>query len=165
MKKFTIIFLVLILLLFVSCKVEESDERSTIKFYNCNSNDIERTNKTLLFTDNDIDSFDWESQTIYFNENIYIQDELLEGRKAVGIGSEIFSTGSRDLFLVYVDDELIYEGQYSQSYASSYMPIGVVLLDQLDGVRLSYSMLDGNEDIRFDERIYKALNSNNLLKE
>ena len=95
-----------------------------------------------------------------------ILPDSLEGPfKKPYIGSEIFDTGNFDRFLVVVNDELIYEGYYVQSSASSYLPLGITMKDEIDGVSFAFGGIVGSEDGRFDQRIHDAIKTMGLLED
>jgi hypothetical protein len=173
MRSYYLIFLLVLLLLFVGCKdeelynhkIEEEKLNFTIEVYNSIDNANTSDNKRLLFTEQDIESYDWEEQRIYFNDNIIIPDSLSDVLKKPYIGSEIFNTGNFDKFLIYINEELIYEGYYSQSPASSFGAMGITMCDEYDGISIVFGGIVGSEDFRFDQRIHEALESNELLKE
>ena len=165
--------IVIILVMLGGCQVNdnkaieyrEESQEYIFKVYNSINNVKAADNLRLLFSHEDIRVFDWENQRIFFNSNVDLPD-LLEGSfKKPYVGSEIFNTGNFDKFLVFVNDELIYEGYYVQSTASSYLPMGITMTDEVDGVSFVCGGIVGGEDSRFDQRILEAIKTLDLLEE
>ncbi|WP_105616456.1 hypothetical protein [Vallitalea okinawensis] len=194
-RRIAILFCVLILLvcIILSCKSKvDKDTKHTIEFYNAveKNSDEYMVSSEPLFTDDNIDYYDWSTHTIVFKEgyidkykelNSNNEDKSTNSNSGTGVtlifhesisntmdnnrigGSKIFDTGSRDKFIVYIDNELIYDGYYNQSIYSSFLPIGAVMIDRSDGVRITLNPV-GVEDNRNDIRIYNALESLKILK-
>lgn len=109
------------------------------------------------------DTNNTESDTT--SEVILVFDEPKDSKSNATIGgSMVFNTGHQDMFMVFVDDELIYEGFYNQSLLSSFLPTGAVMKDGLGYVWIDFRLMDSEEDHRDDSRIYDALNSLGLIK-
>lgn len=115
----------------------------------------------------DIEYYDWNNQTIIFKKESGIDCKPIENFEHNHQTLSSFATTSRDKFYIYVDDEFIYDGYYAQSVISSYLPIGITMIDVENGVMIKYWTLDNMEknDKRFDNRLYNALKANDILKE
>jgi hypothetical protein len=159
-------------MLLVGCKAEEiSESKSTIEVFNAVvTNEVSNEyaiSDQPLFTANDIEYYDWNKHRIVFKDMTKYSEIGSKVIKLPYIGSELFNTGSRDKFLLYIDGEMIYEGYYNQSMLSSFMPLGIVITDEEDGISILFSYITGEEDKdkRSDVRIYEALKNNDLLRE
>ncbi|PKM95610.1 MAG: hypothetical protein CVU84_02065 [Firmicutes bacterium HGW-Firmicutes-1] len=120
-----------------------------------------------IFTDNDIEYYDWDNQKIVFKDEYLEQLDVpfVEEKRYIG-GSRLLGTSSIDKFYVYVDDELIYDGCFAQSMLSSFLPQGAIISDINDGVYIKFVNLCGDQlDKRYDERILKLLEKKALIKE
>lgn len=172
MKK--IISLLVILLqvcIIVSCGSKDNTvNKSSIEFYKAVENEAFSNeyivSKEPLFTGNDINYYEWSTHTIVFKDDFISQQKNIDKDTKIG-GSSIFGTNSRDKFMVYVDNELLYDGYYNQSLLSSFYPIGVVMVDLSDGVRIDFNGIKGVEpkDNRCDLRMYEALKLCEILKD
>lgn len=153
----------------------------TIEVYNLNpigsrigeEGNYEKEDKPL-FTDKDIRSVDWNGHKIYFTkafiDSISIKDKqqlMTSDILHIG-GSRLFNTSSMDMFGIYVNDELVVKGYYPpQGLASSFMAIGHVFHEEMDGVIITYSGIDptSEEDTRDDERLIAAFKGLGLMQE
>ncbi|GMQ57188.1 hypothetical protein AN1V17_15830 [Vallitalea sediminicola] len=122
--------------------------------------------KEPLFTGNDINYYDWSTHTIVFKDDFISQQKNIDKDIKIG-GSSIFDTNSRDKFMVYVDNELLYDGYYNQSLLSSFYPIGAVLFDLSDAVRIDFNGIKGVElkDNRSDLKMYESLKLCKILND
>ena len=172
MKKIILLLVILSqICIIVSCSSKNNNvNKSSIEFYNAVEkeafSDEYRVSKKPLFTEKDINYYDWDTHTIVFKDEFMSQQKNIDKNNKIG-GSSVFGTKSRDKFMVYVDNELLYDGYYNQTYFSSFYPIGAVMLDLSDGVRIEFHEIKGVEtvDNRSDLRMYKALKECEILQD
>lgn len=116
----------------------------------------------LLFTGEDIEYYDWVRHAIGF------KNEFLEGRYKgdeygwIHGGSQMLDTKDTDAFLVYIDDELIYRGDFPYSAFSSQMNRRITMRDE--GIEMVIKEGYEVEDKRHDRRVYDFFNNRNMLK-
>ncbi len=131
--------------------------------------ELSRKNKRLLFTDNDIEEYDWESHRITFtdeflsasvnNQNIGDTQKFLHDG-----GSALLETTGRERFIIMIDDEVIYAGHFKQALVSSFYPLGAVISDINGGIIIDFiGINEPDKDIRNDERIRETLKVKGLL--
>ena len=177
-----VILIISVICLLIGCsndtddiKIENNldiDNISHLKFYMIpglhfeESVDIDE-NRIVLFTESDIESFDWNSQTIIFNKS-FLQNIDESYKEEINSfmygGSKVLGAGMYDTFAVYLDDYKLYEGYFQQDAYSSFAVIGVVIHDVPDGIQIGYTLADKNDDIRKNEDLYKFLDNKNLIK-
>jgi hypothetical protein len=149
----------------------DSSNKVVIEFYNAvpieTYYDEYLVSEKPIFTGDDIDYYDWNNQMIIFKKESGIDCKPIEDFEHNHQTLSSFATTSRDKFYIYIDDEFIYDGYYGQSIISSFLPIGITMVDVEDGVKIRYWILDNMDknDKRFDDRLYDALKANNILKE
>lgn len=129
-----------------------------------------------IFTEDDIEHYEWDSHTIIFNKDFldvrksimsdkFDSDGSLEDAWVLG-GSLILDAKYPDRFTIYIDNEEIYCGTFEKPLISSFIPAGAVISDVKDGVKIKYRAF-GDEstiDKRDDKKIYKLLESYGLIK-
>ena len=171
MKKYRILIIVAVLTIFSLLYLVYSNYMSSkieITFYNATPKDLFSdeyiVDEVPVFTQNDIKYFDWEQQTIMLkNDNDLNLKAFLIGEHNNQTLSS-FATTQRDKFIVYVEDEFVYSGYYSQAMISSFYAHGVTMKDIDGGVSIENIGLDSEfSDERLNDKLYKALKSNNLL--
>lgn len=118
-----------------------------------------------LFTEVDIEFYDWREHFFFFLKesalNLSVMNNLENNHQTLSS----FATTSRDKFYLYVNDELIYTGYYSQSGLSSFYADGITMQDIDNGVLINADDNEGdNVDYRMDDRLFNALKSNKILK-
>ena len=173
MKKIILLLVILLQVCFiVSCESSTANKlnKVTIEFYNAVEKEAFSEeyiiSKEPLFTGEDINYYEWNTHTIVFKDEFLSQQKNNDKNIKIG-GSAMFGTKARDKFMVYVDNELIYDGFYNQSSLSSFFPIGAVMVDISDGVRIVFQGIQSvePEDNRFDLRIYEALKRDEILRD
>ncbi|MDM8534641.1 hypothetical protein QUF55_08095, partial [Clostridiaceae bacterium HSG29] len=151
--------------------VNNSYNNAVIEFYNAvpieTYSDEYIISEKPMFTGDDIEYYGWNNQTIIFKKESGIDCKPIENFKSNYQTLSSFATTSRDKFYIYVEDEFIYDGYYAQSMISSFLPIGITMIDIENGVKIKYWALDNMDknDERFNDRLYDALKANNILKE
>lgn len=166
MKKVLVLLIILVNVFSLSCCKENEIIESKIRVYNVKTNGDTNEREVLLFSLEDISSYIWaEHRIIFKSEFDYNSGDI--GTDNPQLGSQIFGTDSRDIFRLYIDDTLIYEGEYNQAISSSYVPEGIVMFDLEDGVKfeLGITGIDSNYDKRNDERLYRVLEDAGLLED
>lgn len=170
----------------VSCNNEEPSIEETVLTFtlvekeNFELNDLLdhsrrsiETDDRVLFTNESIDSYNLETHEIIFKDSFYSSLVELGSRNTneslIG-GSVLLDASSYDLFRVYIDDEFIYEGYFSQSMYSSLDPPGNKMKDIDGGVQLEYDshFIDENDkyfvqDSRNSARIISFLETKKLI--
>ncbi len=149
---------------------KDQSEKVDIKFYNAVPiemySDEYLVNELPLFTDDDIEYYDWDQQIVKFKNKSEVKVLAMKDFEHNNQTLSSFATTLRDKFYVYVDDELIYEGFYAQSIISSFYAEGITLKDLDAGIKIEHvELVDGGNDERLDERLYKALKANRILKD
>lgn len=123
-----------------------------------------------LFTDSDIQTYDWKTHSIIFKKDFLNKLEANKNSNDTNTyigGSKLLNTNSMDKFIIYVNKEPIYEGFYMQSVLSSFYPVGATMVDLEDGIQITFNDIEGRNviDKRADERIYNTLKEKKLIKE
>ena len=162
----------LFIFMLVGCNnfTNDGSNKVVIEFYNAVPTETYSgeylVSEKPIFTGDDIEYYDWNNQTIIFKKESEIDCKPIENFESNHQTLSSFATTSRDKFYIYVDDEFIYDGYYGQSIISSFLPIGITMIDVENGVRIKYWTLDSMEknDERFDDRLYDALKANDILK-
>ena len=171
MKKHNILITVAGLIIFLSLYLISSNYMSSkveITFFNATPKDLYSdeyiVDEIPVFTQNDIEYFDWEQQIIMLKKDndLNLKAFLIGEHNNQTLSS--FATTQRDKFYIYVEDEFVYSGYYSQAMISSFYAHGVTMKDIDGGVSIENIGLDSEfSDERLNDKLYKALKSNNLL--
>lgn len=164
----TVLFIIMLMGYFIY--TNENSNKVDIEFYNTvpieNYSDDYLVSEMPLFTNDDIESYDWHTQLIVFKKESKVNLSPLNGIEHNKLTLSSFATTSRDKFYLYVDGELIYNGYYKQSPISSFFALGITMKDVEDGVKIDFNPLENSSiDKRFDKRLYKALKVNDILLE
>ncbi len=176
MKKKILVVLILIvafLYIFISINGIKNSTNETLRVYAINdyesTNNVSLENKTLLFTDNDIKEYNWESHRITFTDEFLNDSDTKQNigntkKFLTNGGSTLLGTSGREKFIVMIDEEVIYDGYFKQSMVSSFYPIGAVISDINGGIRIDFNGIEGLEkDIRNDKRIRKILEDKDIF--
>jgi len=124
-----------------------------------------RISETPLFTEEDIEYYDWKQHIIVFKEKSMLKLSRLGGLEHNHQTLSSFATTPRDKFYLYVDEELIYTGYYSQSRISSFYAEGITMENIENGVLIKKDIKkSGSIDNRLNDRLYNALKKNKILK-
>lgn len=164
-----------ILLLSVGCtQTERLFEVHTINPWEYQDHQ-EIVKERLLFSGDDLYQVDWDNQVIRFNNNfrgieinesLNIDDLINEKEEAMELlgegGSSILGTASREMFGVFLDDELLYVGHFPQPLYSSYLPTGAVISDFGTCIIIGHYGVD--EDLRFDDELKDYFESIGVLE-
>lgn len=107
-----------------------------------------------LFTDEDISTYNWNTQSIVLEEGIIKELPLPPNYTS-------------DKFMVFVNKELVSEGYFQQSLYSSFYPTGVVMNRTPDGVKFVFHDVEGMDldDTRFHDKIYDRLENVGMLED
>ena len=161
-SKLMILTLAIVLTLMISLNIQYQEEH--VEFYVIRydkENKIKATKK-LSFTESDMESYNWKLHEIEFTQkfiddnNVDLTEEfLIEG------GSKVLDCNGNDKFIVFVNNEKIYEGIFEPPMYQSYLPDGPILSDTKNGVKIN---VHWGEDPRSNEKLYEALRINKLLK-
>ena len=173
------IFILMILSACVNVETTEMDQKGhsiTVEeysiavygYYGDSLTEIEKNaDVNPIFTDHDIEYIDWSSFRIYFTEEFlsgFDIDGTIENYDLLSLdGLRIYSEAPWDNYAFLVNDEIIFTGEFPVGLISSYAPIKNVMLDEVDGVRISAQ----NEDADFlenNERILAAIKALDLAK-
>lgn len=165
MKK---IWLIIIVLLLVACESKESFELYLVPFeeagYITSVEDLELPEQPLLTSD-DMISYDWQNHEVVLKASYLksLNPPNLEEVLMIKGGSERFGTIQRDYFVVVVNGEKIYYGNFRYAMVSSYLNPSAELIDTEDGFIIQLSSL--GQEVRNDERVYHTLKKLELLIE
>ncbi|MCX8130743.1 MAG: hypothetical protein N3I35_11665 [Clostridia bacterium] len=126
------------------------------------------TEKTVLFTENDIREFDWGQQKIIFdkkflNEKVIGKGKANKDEKYSSGGSKILSAKYQERFLLSLQGEEIYKGAFKQPFFSSYYPDIPYIEDIENGIRINWNKIEGREDVRFNKKLYDYLKQKKII--
>ncbi len=167
----SIALLTIAMLVGCGSSANDNSNKVDIEFYNAVPieaySDEYIVSEKPMFTGDDIKYYYWDMHTIIFKEESEIDCKPIEHFESNHQTLSSFATTSRDKFYVYVDGEFIYDGYYSQSFISSFLPVGITMRDRENGVNITYFSLDNKDenDKRSDDRLYDALKANGILAE
>lgn len=156
---------ILILPLFLIGCSSNSNDANRIEFYILGSIEGpgEFEGKSPIFTGDDILSYDWDTHTILFKEEFLAplatygpKDAVIKG------GSAILDAYYPEQFAVALDGEELYRGYMQPQGYSSFMPAEPIISDVEGGIIIRG--LEGEKDTRNNNKLYKVLKSNGLLK-
>ena len=160
--KLIVLTLAIVLTLTISIKMQYQEEHIEFYVIRHDKENMIKATKELSFTESDMESYNWKSHEIVFTQkfiddnNVDLTEELLiEG------GSKVLDCNGNDKFIVFVNNEKIYEGIFEPSMYQSYLPEGPILSDTKNGVEIS---VHWGDDPRSNEKLYEALRNNKLLK-
>lgn len=170
MSKMKLLAILLFVLSLCGCENSETTTAVTsdrLVFYNMTLNNEGEyvANESPMFTIEDVESYDWKNHVILFRKDVLekMNTESRSFSNKVG-GIKKLMTGPMDMFAIYIDDELIYEGYYGQTTISSNTVTGNVMEEVPNGVQMSYYYSSDEKDLRLDTRIYELLEEKNLIK-
>ncbi|PKM93107.1 MAG: hypothetical protein CVU84_17510 [Firmicutes bacterium HGW-Firmicutes-1] len=163
-KLITIFMMIIICILLQGCNKNTEDGKIEV-FLAIRAED----NEKLLFSDEDIQEYIWETHEIKFNEEFlskvgdlssaYVSSNSTMSHEG---GSKLLGTLSMDRFIFTVNGERIYDGYFEPVLTSSNIPMGVIISDITDGVKLKLTSPD--EDPRANQELYNVLKEKDLLQ-
>lgn len=145
-------------------------DASALKVFLINKQDFENGTKgeesKLLFTGKDINEYNWEKHEIIFKPEFLKKRNINFSRdnneKLNSKGSKVLGAKFTERFVFYLNEEKIYEGYFQQPMYSSYYPIGAVIEDIENGIKINWNSIDDCIDVRNDDRILNFLKEKKL---
>lgn len=168
---FILFLFVLGSVVFISLRNSNNIDASDLKVYLTNEEDLQDgilgSDSRLLFTGDDIKEYNWENHEIIFNpeflKKINIDYTVDINEKFFSEGSKILEAKYTDRFLLFLNDEKIYRGYFKYPMYSSYYPVGAIIEDIENGIKINFNSIEDITDVRSDNRIYNFLKDKKLL--
>lgn len=156
-----------IVLILCGCKNTNEELKSQLRFERISSQSIvyEGENRDkILFTGNDIESYDWENQVIVFT------DAFTEQHKTEANPDDILMNGSKLLslyyperFVIYIGEQEIYQGFVEPEAFISFYPGGPTIVEEnLGSIRITCT--NSESDTRYDDDLSVFLKKTDLLE-